>query len=311
MIIAALRRLLPLFLLPALLLPAAALAGPQVLIVTSRAEGAYAETESALKARLKDVAPRAEVGTATADEVTAAMLGDSRAIVTIGSQAARIVALAAPRQAVVHTLLPAATYEQLPPPAKDGAGVTAVLLDQPAERQIALIRLALPEWKRIALISGPGSAAQVRELATIGRRLGLEARSATVGTDRELYPALQRVLAEQAVLIATADAHVFNSFTVQNVLLTAYHHRSPVLGFSAAYVRAGALLGLYSTPEQIATHAAGIVARALQGAPLPAPSAPAGFEVAVNANVARSLGISLDAGERLAAELARQETARP
>ena len=113
------------------------------------------------------------------------------------------------------------------------------------------------------------------------------------------------------MLIATPDTAVFNSYTVQNVLLTAYRLRSPVVGFSAAYVRAGALLGLYSTPAQIGSEAGEAVLQVLRGAALPPVARPAHFEVAVNDTVARALGLALPPADELAAALRREEGGSP
>jgi ABC-type uncharacterized transport system substrate-binding protein len=92
-----------------------------------------------------------------------------------------------------------------------------------------------------------------------------------------------------------ADPQVFNGNTLPNILLASYRARIPVMAFSPAYVKAGALLSLHSTPSQVGSQA-GVVARsALQGAALPAPQYPTDFTVSVNDYVARSLGLGLDA----------------
>jgi len=282
-------------------------AAPHLVIITSSSEGAYGEASTALRSQLQRTMPWVEIEEQGWEELATQRLEGSRMIVTIGTQAARVVAGLAPRQPVLHTLLPNSAFARLPNTPKTGGAVSAILLDQPAERQIALIRLALPDWKRIALLTGSDSEALNLRLAELARERQLEVREANVTADRDLYPALQRVLAEPAVLIASPDAQVFNSFTVQNVLLTAYRHRSPVVGFSSAYVRAGALLGLYSTPEQIGHQAADTVQKVFSGEALPPARPPRQFEVAVNTNVARSLGIQLDSAERLGNELARRE----
>lgn len=282
----------------------------RVVIVTTTADGAYAEATNTLRDLIEASMPILDVDIRNWEQASTDALADSRMVVTVGTQAARVVAGLGLGQPVLHILLPVSSYEKLPPP-RAGASMSAIYLDQPAERQLALIRLALPEWKRIALLGSPGGDKGLRRLADLARERQIEVREATIAADRDLYPALQQVLADPAVLIATPDAQIFNSYTVQNVLLTAYRHRSPVVGFSAAYVRAGALFALYSTPAQIAGQAADSVLRVIRGESLPPPRAPRRFEVAVNANVARSLGISLESGERLTAELRRLEGATP
>lgn len=297
-------RLLALSLLLACSVPAAL--GQGVVVLSGSTEGAYGEAIRALRDTLAAAAPAVAVEVLPADPPPLALAHDPAMVVTIGTLAAQKVAqldLAVP---VLHVLLPRAAFEALPPRRK-GAAVSAIVLDQPAARQIALLRLALPAWRRVALIAGPRSAGAVARLSEAARREHLAVESATIAREDELHAALQQVLTEPAVLLATPDATVFNSYTVQNVLLTTYRLHSPVLGFSAAYVRAGALLGLYSTPTQIGAEAGEAVLRALGGAALPAVAAPAHFEVAVNDTVARALGITLAPAEELAAALRRSE----
>ncbi|TAH52366.1 MAG: hypothetical protein EYC67_00855 [Betaproteobacteria bacterium] len=282
----------------------------RVAVVTISREEPYQEMLHALRTSLLAAEPRASIETLAAGGVTAADLANRRLVVTIGTQAAQRVAELGPALPVLHTLLPASAYERLAH-VRAGSPTSAIFLDQPAERQIELLRLALPAWPRVALIAGRTSGNLAQRLSEAAAARHLLVRVGLVDADGDLYPALQQVLAEPAVLVAIPDTHIFNSYTVQNVLLTAYRNRSPVLGFSAAYVRAGALLSLYSTPAQIGTQAGTVAARVLHGERLPAPAAPTQFEVGININVARSLGIALKPAQELTAELQRRERVQP
>ncbi|THF63927.1 hypothetical protein E6C76_15240 [Pseudothauera nasutitermitis] len=274
-----------------------------VLLVLSEADAIHQEAAAAITAGLP---LEAEAEQLFVQALAPEALEKRRVVVTVGSRAAQAVAELAPPTPVLHALIARASYAQLPP-AHRTAGRSAIFLDQPPARQIALIRLALPEIPRIALLSSPASEEMADELAAAARAQGLDVVGARVDADRELFVALQRVFAEPAVLLATPDPAVFNGYTVQNVLLTAYRRRSPVVGFSPAYARAGALLALYSTPTQVGQQAAEAVRAVLRNGSLPQPAAPRRFEVAVNANVARSLGLRLPAAEALTRSLLRQE----
>ena len=108
-------------------------------------------------------------------------------------------------------------------------------------------------------------------------------------------------------LLAVPDASLFNNRTISNILLTAYHHRSPVIGFSPAYVKAGALLALYSTPTQIGQQAGEVARQGLASGSLPPPAAPRHFRISTNPYVARSLGIGLEDASVLRERLERAE----
>lgn len=300
---------LRLMLIGSLLLLASIRAGAadQITVVMNTSDDAHIEALAALKARLQTSLPEARVIEVDAAAVDASGFANSRIVVSFGSLSARTIAKQKLPQMVIYSLLPESTLKQLPPRPRGSAGSSAIILDQPAERQIALLKLALPDWKRLALLTSPDIDAPQRQLLTAARGEQFEVREVEVGNERDLFQALQRALVEPAILIATPDTRIFNSFTVQNVLLTAYRHHSPVLGFSASYVRAGALLGLYSTPAQIGYQTAEMTLQLVQGVSVPAMQTPQQFEVAINPNVARSLGIELGTAGALTAALQQRE----
>ena len=284
-----------------------AAAGVRVLVVTSERSGVHEETLIAIRSALGPGIAASDVDTLEPGELGPATLAGIRIIVTIGTAAAQAVAEQSPRQPVLHTLLPRDAYERLP--ATTGTGrSSAIFLDQPVQRQIALIAEALPAWRQLALLAGPRSQSLAAKLAAAAQEQQLRVSVENISTDREIYPALQRLLSDRAVLLALPDSTVFNSYTVQNVLLTSYRRRSPLVGFSPAYVRAGALLGLYSTPAQIGEQAAEAIHAVLAGGGLPPPQASRRFEVGINQNVANSLGIELDPAAEIAARISRRET---
>lgn len=274
-------------------------------VVLSDPAPAYDEAMRALRENLQRLVPGLQPTTLDWRDLTA--LGRNQAVVTIGSQAAGAVARSGFRGPVLHTLIPRSAFADLDIGAR--GQVSAIFIDQPADRQIALIRRALPRWRKIALLSGPNSSELTRQLAATALEQRLLPTIETAGSDDGLYAALQKLLIEPAVLIATPDPSVFNSYTIQNILLTAYRQRSPVIGFSPAYVRAGAILAVYSTPRQIGTQAAEILSAQLSGSRLPPPESCRYFEVAANPHVARSLGIDLDDADRIRDSLADGEGA--
>ncbi len=283
-------------------------AKPHVIVIAQTEKAPQAETVGVLSSALR--ADGIELEILTPSAASQAALARARLVITVGSQAALAATALDAKSPLLHVLLPRSTLDTLPH-RPGGAPWSAILLDQPAERQIALIRLALPEYRRIATIAGPETATLVSALTAAAARAGLETSSAAVADTPELYRALRSVLAQPAVLIITPDSKVFNSQTVHHVLLTAFRLGAPVLGFSDAYVRAGAVLGLYTTPAQAGAETAVIARQVVAGHALPPPAHHALFEVGVNPTVARSLGIPLPQANVLTAALRAQEGLQP
>ena len=289
-------------------------AAPRVLIITQAFEGPHAGTLAALRNALANSLPATgadieiDVQLASAPDLQHAP--SASIVVTIGSEAAALAAASPSYTGIhlLHTLLPS---NAVPAPTQGRARTIAIVLDQPAARLITLLRVALPQTQTVALIAGPNSRLAVDRVQAAAHDAGLKVRQSHIDNSDALFPALQHVLAEPAVLVTIPDAIVFNRYTVQNILLTTFRLRSPVLGFSAAYVKAGALLGLYSTPTQVGEDTADAVHDLIAGRPRPAISPPQRFEVGVNNSVARAMGLELPSAESLMRELRRVEGSAP
>lgn len=217
-------------------------------------------------------------------------------VVTIGVEALRGFVESGLRMPLLATLVPRTAYATLANAAAQGGQPhSAVWLDQPAGRQFELLRIAMPSRQRVAVVFGPESQIHKEDiLRAAGERKFVVVPARSAG-NTQVWEALQPVIDDTDVLLALADPQVYNGGTVQTVLTSTYRHGIPVVAFSQAFARAGALLALYSTPAQIGTQVGGIIRTTLDGQALPPPQGPRDFSIGINANVARSLGIRLDA----------------
>ena len=271
------------------------------LVISDKSE-ALQSAADALVAELVDKGiSQSDIRTLTADaREGVAQPGDSvRVVVTLGTPALRA-ALAQPgRTPVIAILLPKVGYERTLEDSGKRAGsqTTAIYLDQPLGRQLDLLRLALPEARRLCAVLGPESASQEAAMRVAAQARDFELVSGLVKPAAALGPVLRSVLTDADALILVPDTQVFNSNTVSNVLITSYRARVPVIAFSPSYVRAGALLSVHSTPVQVGVQAAAAVQTLLQTRVLPPIQYPQDFEVTVNDLVARSLGLLLNPSE--------------
>ena len=273
-------------------------AAPAVVIVSSERGGAYGEAAEALIGELeRGGLARHEVLQLTALEFAGAGALTPKLFVTLGLQAAQQLASADLKAPVLCTLLPRSSFETV---LRDsGRKLTpqfsALFLDQPLRRQLDLIVLAMPQVRRIGVLWGPQSQGQATALGALAKARGLELEQALVGGDNSLFSGLRQVLQETDLVLALPDAQVYNSASIQNILLTSFRARVPLMAFSPAYVRAGALLALYVSPAQLGLQAALIARGVLQGQALSsAPLYSQDFSVTVNEHVARSLDLSLE-----------------
>lgn len=275
---------------------AARAAEPGLVIVSSERSPVYQEAADALLTELARLGQSArQVPQFTVAELVA-QPRTARLTVALGTEACAALVQRPVPGAVLCTLLPQASFERIlrESARRVSPHLSALYLNQPLGRQLDLVRLALPEARRIGVLYAAASGPQAPALAAAAQARGQRIVSARLEPGEPVYNPLQQVLAESDVLLALADPQIYNAGSIQNILLTSFRAQVPMLAFSPAYVRAGALLAVYSTPAQIGQQAAGRVRAVLQGQALGAPEHPRLFSVSVNEHVARSLGRRLE-----------------
>lgn len=171
--------------------------------------------------------------------------------------------------------------------------LSAFTLDQPAERQFRLLKAVLPDARRAGVLLGPERGDRV-DLERAAAASGLDLFVRVIGDEAELIRGLEAVLRGSDGLIAVPDALLSTPSAARSILLTSYRFQKPVVAFSRAYVDAGALAAIFTTPEQVAADLiAWLRLQKDESVQLPPPRGPASFDIAVNRQVARALGLSV------------------
>ncbi len=272
----------------------------EVLVLSSERSPSYTDASQAAVSELVRLGVRrTDIAQLYASELAAGDLGTAQGAkvwITLGSDALARALQREGRPALVSALIPRLGFERLlrDNPGKTTAPALAVYLDQPFGRQLDLMRLVLPETRRVGVLWGPESTAQQATLQAAAQARGMDVVAGSVTASTTLFSGLKSVLDGADVLLAVADPQVYNGATISNILLATYRARVPMVAFSPAYVKAGAMLAVYSTPRQIGVQAGALARTVLQGGAVPASQYPLEFSVAVNEHVARSLGVVLD-----------------
>lgn len=242
-------------------------------------------------------------------DAVAAGLAGARLVVAVGTRAARAARRLPPDIPVLCTFIPKAAFEDVFRGGDGGRRVAAIYLDQPLPRQFAFVRELMPGIGTVGVLFGPESAARRSDLAAAAHRAGLGLETAVVAPNREPVEAMKAVVHKADALLAVPDATVLTPNRAKWLLYMAYRRRTPVIGFSAPYVKAGALGALYSTPEQIGQQTGRRVRAAMEGGTVAvgASAYPEAYSVAVNRFAARALGIRVADEDTLKEAVARRE----
>ncbi len=232
-------------------------------------------------------------------------LSRAKILVTVGVKAAELVADRGGKTPIVSVLVTEDWYRDAGRAllSSGGRSATALVLDQPISRQLDLVNRAFPNAKKVGVVVGTRNAGILAELEREASAHRLTLISALADSEPKLVSVLGQVLADSDLLLAVPDPDVFNRNTVQTVLMTTYRYRDPVLGYSKALSRAGALVSIYSSPKQIGRQAGEIALAAMNGGKVSGMQWPKYFSVLVNTNVARSLAINVPTEESLLQDL--------
>ncbi|HEY0721584.1 MAG TPA: ABC transporter substrate binding protein [Gammaproteobacteria bacterium] len=227
-------------------------------------------------------------------------LTDYRCVVTVGNEAARLTARQSITVPVLHALvtesLARELYGGLPPK----QARSFLLVEQPVSRLLLLANRAMPQRKKVGIIYGPVSEQEQSEVQRAASSIGAVLVEREVRDELQLSKALEFFDENADLLITLPDPVIVNEGSIKTLMLGAYHGNLPLLGYSQAMVKAGALMAVHTTPEQFGRHSGELIAEGFWNDPRQSRAvlSPRYFEVSVNYQVARALAIDLpDEGE--------------
>jgi putative ABC transport system substrate-binding protein len=305
-----------------------AAAGQVVLVKASDAEP-YAQAETAVRDALTRDAPagkRHEVRSVSAKDVTekgvAATIGQPDAVVAIGTPAARWLHQQLPANVrLVYCMVNNAAEAGL----LQGRDCTGVVTEVALAEQFKLVAETLPRARVVGTLcrsdtaEGKAAVQSLRESLPAGWRV----EAVAVNDFPSVAAAIDALIRKNVDVVWTsAEQKIYDTATVRALLLAALRNKTPVWGFSPAFVRAGALFGVGVEPRAQGAQAADLVAKlpaeppevppgkepGRAGAARERAQPPRDFQIAVNLIVARQLGLDVpDAVVRRAAFVYRPE----
>ncbi len=298
---------------------------PRILLLLSGDTEVHLKTMRGFKERLDEygsitaILDVKKLGDAErADEISLSNPG-SDLVLAIGTRATRMAAEADVGIPMLSIVVPKITFNGLMDSSvsvkkrHEAGKFSGIVLDQPPLRRMRLARILLPDLSRIGLLLGPTSQLEADEYVSAAKQADVQLNISAVGSDTNPIPAIEALLKGNDALLAVYDSVALNPSTAKWLLYLSYQNRIPVIGFSRAYVDAGALAAVYSTPEQIGRQAAEVVYDFVNGksGSLPLQVYPKYYSIGLNSSVARSIGLSLPDEESLQRQLKQLEPSGP
>lgn len=280
----------------------------QLAIVVSSDEAAYKDFSSTLKSLLQG-SDWQLVWEGTAEKFQKTPPSGVQLIIAAGTPAARVALDRADGPSVITSLLTQSAYEAVRLQfAAYRAPVSALFLDQPSYRQIAFIKKLFPDNRIVSMAVSDANRRLLPRYLRSASQQYLTLNAIVAPASEPPLSTLEKMLATpDSVYLAVPDSALFSRDNIRPFLLTSYRYQRPVIAFSPAFVQAGALAALHSTPAQQATDLAQWLNRirpTSSSVPLPPPISPSRFSVSLNPHVARSLKVTLPSEASIINDLA-------
>lgn len=266
----------------------------EVAIITSRENGPEREIAEALLAA--DTHQQLFLAGSAEHGINTARLPDGSLMLALGNAAAEA-AIASGRPTLV-ALVTAREFERLQAGAPQ-ASLSAQLIDQPPERHLALIRATVPQATCTGLLLGPESRTAEPPFTEAAANMPPAVIADFAASARGVLPVLERLLGRCGAVLVLPDSVISSPTVARASLLASYRLQRPLFGYSRAWVEAGALAAVFSTPATATRDILEWLDRLESPDKLPAPSLASHFDLAVNARVARALNLPVPDAETL------------
>jgi putative tryptophan/tyrosine transport system substrate-binding protein len=273
-----------------------------IVIVLSGDAAPYAQSETGLKKTFAE--QKRPTRTLALQDVSTKGLD-----ATVGKNADLVVAVGTPAALWFHGKLPATTplvYCMVSDPVTAGLNAGrethGVSTDVPLTVQFGLIAEAIPNGHTVGLLYRANTPEGQRLLTNVQGSLPKDWQVKAVAVDGQasIADTIEALMKQHVdVVWTTADPTIYDTASVRALLLASIRTNTPVFGFSPAFVKAGALLGIGIDPQAQGQQAANLGLRLLtrnNEAKLPAVNPTESYQSAVNLIVAGQIKLELPLG---------------
>jgi putative ABC transport system substrate-binding protein len=178
--------------------------------------------------------------------------------------------------------------------------VTGVKMGVAPEKQLAILREALPQARTIGLLYDPQrSGRMVHRIEMVAAHNGISVAAMVVDRTEQVPKAVMEMTGKIDVFWMLPDLTVISPETVEFLLLFAMESRTPLLTFSEKYAEQGAVVTIASDPVDMGRQAGEMAAKMLAGVhaeTIPEEDARTAM-VTINLKVARKMGVTI--GEKI------------
>jgi hypothetical protein len=142
--------------------------------------------------------------------------------------------------------------------------VVPIFMDQPVGRLAKFVSIALPNENRFSFLVGPASKQIKGLIKKEFAKYGADTEFVDISGEANPIDAIEKLLYRQGVIIAIPDEDVYTPSNTKWLLYKAHQTGVPVIGFSSAFVRAGAIATVFTSVDQIMKQTAELIKTTLE-----------------------------------------------
>lgn len=178
-------------------------------------------------------------------------------ILTLGTSATKTVRQMFGNLKVVYTMILN--------PAKSNVSPPGISMNIPFEVKLSEFKRIFPTVKRIGTIYSSEYRFVFEEAFQACAKLGLRLIGKEIASQNEFSSALEEVLDKTDGFLMVADPNVYLPKTTEQLLISGIQRKIPVIGLSASYAKAGAVIAFDCDYEDLGRQTAELVLRMLAG----------------------------------------------
>lgn len=274
-----------------LLMPTLSYSQERILVVMSGQGEIYQDFYSTLKDKIhKKIA----ISHISISDINNETLSYHDLIISIGYKSAKAISKYKIETPVVYSLIPDDESLRSEVSCKKET-CYKIYINQPVNRYIKLFKVLFPDGKNLVFATTKENSKISRQVKTSSENLHVIYKEFLIQKNQNISQTFIRNLSNNDVLLALPNSDIYNVNSAKNILLSTYHANVPIIAYSKSFAKAGALISLYSSIDNVAKKTASTVNKIFNGVPLKLKEYyPDEFTIEINSAVARSLNINIE-----------------
>lgn len=273
-----------------LITPVLSYSQESILVVMSSQGGFYQDFYSTLK---KESNKNLSLSQINFSEVDKEILESHKLIVSVGYKAAKETSKYKTKNTVIYSLIPDNKASKNTIPCEND-NCYKIYINQPTVRYIKLFKALFPLGKNLVLATTNSDSKRSNQVKSISKRNNIPYKEIQIQKNN-ISRVFTNKLNNNDVLLALPNSEIYNANNAKSIILSSYHANVPIIAYSKSFTKAGALIGLYSSIDDIAQKTVDMINTILiEGPQRQKEYYPDNFTIEINSAVARSFNIEID-----------------